>query len=46
VGKAPYAGRGFNNVGSGRSVGRTTLSVRVRVISLAEEEERQTGVRP
>lgn len=46
LGKTPYAGRAFNNVGSGRSVSRTTVSVRVRVISLAEEEERQTGVRP
>jgi hypothetical protein len=45
AGKVPYAGRGFNNVGSGRSVSRATVSVRVRVISLAEEEERQTGVR-
>jgi hypothetical protein len=45
LGKVPYAGRAFNNVGSGRSVGRTTVSVKVRVISLAEEEERQTGVK-
>lgn len=46
VGKAPYVNRAFNNVGSGRGVSRTTVSVRVRVINLAEEEERQTGVRP
>jgi len=46
LGKTPYLGRGFRNVGSGRSVGRTTASVRVRIINLAEEEERQTGVKP
>jgi hypothetical protein len=46
AGKVPYAGRAFRNVGSGRSVSRTTVSVRARVINLAEEEERQTGVRP
>jgi hypothetical protein len=45
AGKVPYAGRAFNNVGSGRSVSRTAVSVRVRVINLAEEAERQTGVR-
>jgi Flp pilus assembly secretin CpaC len=46
VGKVPYLDRGFRNVGAGRDVRRTTLSVRVRIINLAEEEERQTGVRP
>jgi hypothetical protein len=46
LGKTPYLDRGFRNVGSGRSVSRTTLSVKVRIINLAEEEERQTGVRP
>jgi hypothetical protein len=46
LGKVPYAKQAFDNVGAGRSIGRTTVSVRVRVISLAEEEERQTGVRP
>jgi hypothetical protein len=46
LGKMPYVNRGVNNVGAGRSIGRTTVSVRVRVINLAEEEERQTGVRP
>jgi hypothetical protein len=46
LGKTPYLNRASDNVGSGRSVRRTTVSVRVRVIRLAEEEERQTGVRP
>jgi len=46
LGKTPYLNRGFSNVGSGRSISRTTVSVRARVIILAEEEERQTGVRP
>jgi hypothetical protein len=46
LGKTPYLDRGFRNVGAGRSVKRTTLSVKVRVIILSEEEERQTGVRP
>jgi hypothetical protein len=45
LGKTPYLDRGFRNVGAGRSVGRTTVSVRVRIIRLEEEEERQTGVR-
>jgi hypothetical protein len=45
LGKTPYLDRGFRNVGSGRSVRSTTMSVRVRVINLEEEEERQTGVR-
>jgi hypothetical protein len=44
--KSPYIGRGVGNVGYGRSMSRTTVSGRVRVIRLAEEEERQTGVRP
>jgi hypothetical protein len=46
LGKTPYLGRGFDNVAAGRSISRTSVSVRVRVISLAEEEERQTGRRP
>jgi hypothetical protein len=45
LGQLPYIGRGFRNVGTGRS----TLSVRVgigaRIIDLEEEEERQTGER-
>ena len=46
VGKVPYLDRGFRNVGFGRDVKRTTLSVKARIIIMAEEEERQTGVRP
>jgi hypothetical protein len=46
LGKTPLLSRGFRNVGYGRDVRSTTVSVRVRVINLAEEEERQTGVRP
>jgi hypothetical protein len=46
LGKVPYLDRGYRNVGAGHDVRRTTLSVRVRIINLAEEEERQTGVRP
>jgi hypothetical protein len=46
VGRVPYLGRGFRNIGYGRSALSTTVSVRVRVIRLADEEERQTGVRP
>jgi hypothetical protein len=45
LGKTPYLSRGFRNVGYGRDVRRTTVSVRARVIILEEEEERQTGVR-
>jgi Flp pilus assembly secretin CpaC len=44
LGKVPYLGRGVRNVGYGRDIRSTTQSVRVRVIILAEEEERQTGV--
>jgi hypothetical protein len=46
LGKTPILNRGTNNVGYGRSVRKSTVSVRVRVIRMAEEEERQTGVRP
>ena len=46
LGKVPYLDRGFRNLGAGTSIRRTTVSVRARVIILAEEEERQTGVRP
>jgi hypothetical protein len=41
----PGVGRPLRNVGYGRSISGTTISVRARVIILAEEEERQTGVR-
>jgi hypothetical protein len=46
LGKVPYLDRGFRNVGVGRDIKRTTVSVRARIIILSEEEERQTGVRP
>jgi general secretion pathway protein D len=43
--KVPYAGRGFRNVGSGRSVVSGQVRASVRVISLRDEEYRQTGFR-
>ena len=46
LGKIPIFNRGLNNVGYSRSMRSTRASVRVRIIRLAEEEERQTGVRP
>jgi hypothetical protein len=46
LGKAPGLNRGLGNVGSSRSTRSTRGSVRVRIIRLAEEEERQTGVGP
>jgi Flp pilus assembly secretin CpaC len=46
LGKVPYLGRGFRNVGYSESLHSTTASVRVRVIRMADEEERQTGIRP
>jgi hypothetical protein len=45
-GHVPVLGRGVNNVGSSKTVRKTSASARVRVIRMAEEEERQTGVRP
>lgn len=45
LGHLPYVGRGFRNVGYGRSVLSARASVSVRVIDLREEEERQTGYR-
>ena len=42
---APGLGRGFRNVGYGRSAAGSRVSVRVRVIDLREEEYRQTGYR-
>jgi type II secretory pathway component GspD/PulD (secretin) len=45
LGKTPFLSRGFNNAGYSRSISSTRASVRVRVIRLADEEERQTGVR-
>jgi hypothetical protein len=46
LGNTPYLSRGFRNAGYGRSMSSTRISVRVRIIRMAEEEERQTGVRP
>lgn len=43
--KTPYLGRGFGNVGYGRSSSTRKTSVTVRVIDLREEEFRQTGFR-
>ncbi len=40
MGGIPYLGRGFRNVGYGRSVGGIQLSATVRIISMAEEEAR------
>jgi type II secretory pathway component GspD/PulD (secretin) len=45
LGKLPVGGRGFRNIGYGRSVSSTRASIRVRVIDLREEEYRQTGYR-
>jgi Flp pilus assembly secretin CpaC len=44
LGKVPYIGRGFRNVGYGRRAVSRRVSVSVRVIDLREEEYRQTGV--
>jgi hypothetical protein len=41
----PGVGRPLRNVGYSRSISGTTIAVRARVIILAEEEERQTGMR-
>jgi hypothetical protein len=38
-------GRGFRNVGYGRSVTSGRISISARIIDLREEEFRQTGVR-
>jgi Flp pilus assembly secretin CpaC len=45
LGKVPYLGRGFRNVGYGREMKTGQVVVGVRIINLYEEEERQTGVR-
>jgi hypothetical protein len=44
-GKVPILGRGFRNVGTGRSATSRKIIIKVRVIDLREEEYRQTGVR-
>jgi hypothetical protein len=45
LGKVPYLSRGFRNVGYGRTVLRRSVTASVRIISLREEEFRQTGFR-
>ena len=45
VGKVPYVGRGFRNVGYGRTIVSGKVTATVRIIDLREEEFRQTGVR-
>jgi type II secretory pathway component GspD/PulD (secretin) len=45
LGKLPFAGRGFRNVGYGRAAASTRVTASVRVIDLREEEYRQTGYR-
>jgi Flp pilus assembly secretin CpaC len=45
LGKVPYLGRGFRNVGYGRSIATGRVGVSVRIIDLREEEYRQTGYR-
>lgn len=44
LGKVPGAGRLFHNRGIGRDVGLSQMTVSPRIISLEEEELRQTGV--
>jgi hypothetical protein len=45
LGKVPYASRPFRNSAYGRSLTSSNVSASVRVISLYDEEYRQTGVR-
>jgi type II secretory pathway component GspD/PulD (secretin) len=45
LGKVPYLGRLFRNVGNGRQIRTRRVIVSVRVIDLREEEFRQTGMR-
>jgi hypothetical protein len=40
LGKLPYVGRGFRNVGTGRSLGSVQTSISVRIIIMEEEEAR------
>jgi Flp pilus assembly secretin CpaC len=44
LGKIPYLGRGFRNVGYGREMKTVQVIAGVRIIDLYEEELRQTGV--
>lgn len=45
LGKIPVVGRGFRNVGYGRSISTTSIRAGVRIINLRDEEFRQTGFR-
>jgi general secretion pathway protein D len=45
LGRIPYLGRGFRNVGYGRTMSSARVIVSVRIIDIREEEYRQTGVR-
>jgi hypothetical protein len=45
LGGLPYAGRGYRNIGYGRSLMSRRVNVSARVIDLREEEYRQTGYR-
>ncbi len=45
LGKVPGLGRGTRNVGYGRTTTSQRVGVKVRIIDLREEEERQTGYR-
>jgi type II secretory pathway component GspD/PulD (secretin) len=45
LGRTPYLSRGFRNVGYGRSTVGSRVRVGARIISLREEEYRQTGFR-
>jgi len=44
--KIPYLNRLFRNTGYGRSAESLLIMVTPRIIIQAEEEEKQTGVRP
>ena len=46
LGKLPGLNRALITVGAGRSIRNTSVSVQARVIRMADEEERQTGIRP
>ena len=43
LGKVPYLGRGFRNVGTGSSISTVQRSVSVRIISLIEEDAKLLG---
>jgi general secretion pathway protein D len=45
LGRLPYVGPGFRNVGYGREIVSGQVTATVRIIDLREEEFRQTGYR-